>query len=227
VELLALPPDARVLDLACGKAYLLERIARRWGCRGVGVDLCPPFVEAARGRLAAAGLADAVEIVEGDASRHPAPGDSRPGFDMVSCLGASWIFGGHEGTLRALAERATPEGLVVTGEPYWRRDPTPAYAEASGLVAEAFGTHRANVETGLRLGLVLLHTFVSSAHDFDRYEGLQWNAIERFARENPGDPDTPALVERLRRGRDAYLRWGREELGWALYVFAKGPAHGS
>ena len=33
------------------------------------------------------------------------------------------------------------------------------------------------------------------------------------------DPDVPELLERFRAARDRYLRWGRDELGWALYLF--------
>jgi hypothetical protein len=29
----------------------------------------------------------------------------------------------------------------------------------------------------------------------------------------------PVLLERVRAGVDAYLRWGRATLGWAIYVF--------
>lgn len=220
VELLALPPDARVLDVGCGKAELLIGLARRWRCRGTGVDLSEPFVSEARERVDAAGLRWAIDIRHGDGSRYETTPES---FDAVSCLGASWIFGGHEGTLRALTGWARPRGLVVVGEPFWRREPSPGYLRASGFDASSFGTHAANVETGLRLGLGLLHTFVSSPRDFDRYEGLQWNAIERHAREHPDDPDNAELVSTLRGARDAYLRWGRDELGWAIYVFAKAP----
>ena len=55
---------------------------------------------------------------------------------------------------------------------------------------------------------------------------VQWNAIERHAREHPEDPDAPELVASLRRTRDAYLAGGRDELGWAIYVFQKDPFPG-
>ena len=45
--------------------------------------------------------------------------------------------------------------------------------------------------------------------------------VERYARNNPDDPDCPAMVTRIRRWRDAYLRWGRDTLGFGLYLFQK------
>ncbi|HOL16495.1 MAG TPA: hypothetical protein PLZ49_09975 [Bacillota bacterium] len=41
------------------------------------------------------------------------------------------------------------------------------------------------------------------------------------SRFNPGDPDLPELMERVNRSRECYLRWGRDCLGWAAYLFRK------
>ncbi|MGE4609124.1 MAG: hypothetical protein AAEJ52_20520 [Myxococcota bacterium] len=38
-------------------------------------------------------------------------------------------------------------------------------------------------------------------------------------------PDHPDVAElRATHSRDAFLRWGREQLGWALYLFSKPAA---
>ena len=41
VELVQLPTDARVVDIACGKGEFLIRLAEAHGARGVGVDASP------------------------------------------------------------------------------------------------------------------------------------------------------------------------------------------
>jgi SAM-dependent methyltransferase len=220
IALLQLPDPSRVLDIACGKAEFLVRSAVRWRCSGVGVDLSPYFVAEARSRVSLAGLEPAIEIIEANGSDY----DGVPAsFDAVACLGASWIWGGLEGTLRALTAWTKPGGVVVVGEPFWRATPSPDHLAASELTPSSFGTHLGNVETGLALGLGLLHTIVSSPDDWDRYVGHQWFAAEQYATRNPGDPDVPELMARTRKGRDHYLRWGREELGWAVYLFLKDP----
>ena len=38
-----------------------------------------------------------------------------------------------------------------------------------------------------------------------------WDALE--------DPDLAELVERVSKARTVYLRWGRDTLGWAIYIF--------
>jgi hypothetical protein len=111
----------------------------------------------------------------------------------------------------------------VVGEPFWRNPPSRDHLEAAGLAESSFGTHLGNVQTGLRLGLGLLHTIVSSEDDWDRYEGCQWYAAEKYSKRNPDDPDVLELIKKLRDARDRYLQWGREEIGWAVYLFVKDP----
>jgi len=218
IALLALPDEARVLDIACGKAEFLLRTARRWKCSAVGVDISPHFVADARAKVEAAGLESAIEIVEANGSDY---GGKPSFFDAAVCLGASWIWGGLEGTLRALSSWAKPGGLVVVGEPFWRSVPSLKHLEAAELTESSFGTHLGNAQTGLGLGLGLLHTIVSSEDDWDRYEGYQWYAAEKYSILNPSDPDVPELMAKMRKTRNHYLQWGRNEIGWAVYLFVK------
>ena len=116
-------------------------------------------------------------------------------------------------------------GLVVVGEPFWRRIPSPEHLEASALNRSRFDTHDGNARTGLGLGLGLLHAIVSSRDDWDRYVGYQWLAAERYASRNQDDPDVPELMARTRQARDHYLQWGRDEILGRRH-FLKDP-HGS
>jgi len=147
--------------------------------------------------------------------------EEQESFDLVACIGASWIYGGHRGTLKALNEMAAPGSWVVVGEPYWRREPTAEYLEAIGEECSAYGTHYENVKVGQELGLKLVYTLVSNQDDWDRYEGLQWYAAEEWASEHPDDPDVEEVLKRVQQNKENYLRWGRETFGWAIYVFKK------
>ncbi len=219
VELLRPPPGARVLDIACGKAELLCRVVERWEARGIGVELSPYWVKDARAKVAERDLQDRIEIVEGDGAKFKNPPES---FDATSCLGASWIWGTHAGTIAALAQWTMPGGTIVVGEPFWKTDPSPEHLQAANLERNSFGTHLGNIETGARQGVLFLHAIVSSLDDRDRYEGYHRYAAERYASENPHDPDVTELLDSTRRYHDdVYLRWGRDEMGWAMYVFKK------
>ncbi len=224
VGLLRLPAGARVVDIACGKAEFLIRLAEAYGVRGIGVDLSPCFVADAKSRLQARSPgADVVVREMNGADFKPEPPHS---LALASCLGASWVYGGHAATLDALAGMIAPGGWVVTGEPYWLREPAEEYLAAAGLTRDAFGTHAGNAEAGEQRGLELVHTFVSSQDDWDTYEGLQWHAAAEYTRCHPDDPDLPELLERVSRAKMAYLRWGRDTVGWAMYVFRHRPPRG-
>jgi hypothetical protein len=89
------------------------------------------------------------------------------------------------------------------------------------MTADLFSTLENTVAVGRDEGLTPLYVVPSPTEDWDRYEFLQLRAAERFANSNPDDPDVPALLERARRERDDYLRWGRDGVGWAIMLFQR------
>src|SRR5436853_5792615 len=102
--------------MACGKAGPATLLASTFGCHVVGVERSSEFADAARERVARAGLDDRVEIIEGDAEAFP----FEPGaFDAALCLGASFVWDGLDGTLAALSPAVRRGGHVAVGEPFW------------------------------------------------------------------------------------------------------------
>ena len=219
IKCLRLPDSGRVLDVACGKAEFLCLVAERYEVAGTGLDLSPITIEAARTNVAARGLNGRIELLHMDGGTYEP--DRGAMLDLASCIGASWIYKGHKGTLEALGKMVQPGGLVLVGEPFWRTKPDPDYLKLTGQNADLCGTHMSNVQTGVDLGLSLLYTVVSNEDDWDRYEGLGWQAAERYAASHPDDPDVEQLLQTSNKNRDAYLRWGRDCLGWAMYLFWK------
>ena len=64
-------PEDTILDVATGTAAVAIELARRTGCRIVGVDQSREMLEQGRRRVAEAGLAERVELVEGTAEQLP------------------------------------------------------------------------------------------------------------------------------------------------------------
>lgn len=217
VELLRLPTNAQVVDIACGKGEFLIRLAEAYDVRGAGIDISPFHIADAKHELRARVPHAGITFMQMDGADFT-PDEPRS-LDLASCLGASWIFGGHAGTLDALLRMVKPGGWVIVGEPFWQQEPSAEYLEALGCAREDFGSHVSNAEAGEQRGMELVHTIVSNRDDWDRYEGLQWFAAAEYARAHPDDPDVTEVAERVSRARTAYLRWGRETLGWAIYVF--------
>ncbi|MEO0345809.1 MAG: class I SAM-dependent methyltransferase [Pseudomonadota bacterium] len=78
LELLAVKPDTRLLDVACGLGRLLEAAAT-YGVTGTGIDISPVAIAAAQNKLPDANL------VVGNAEQLPFADAS---FDVVTCLGS-------------------------------------------------------------------------------------------------------------------------------------------
>jgi ubiquinone/menaquinone biosynthesis C-methylase UbiE len=157
-----------------------------------------------------------VTWVERDASRL----DARPAsFDLAVCIGSTHALGGYPETLRALAGLVRPGGHVLVGQGYWKRDPDPEYLARLGTTPDEMTAHEGNVTAGVAAGLEPAGAWTSRVEDWDRYESLYAETVERFAAAQPEDPDTPAMLERIRGWRETYRRWGRDTLGFGLYLF--------
>jgi SAM-dependent methyltransferase len=218
LSMLELPLGARVLDVGCGKGEMLVRLASRWSVRGVGLDPNPVFLadarERARSRVPQAGL----DFHEQPACDFPAEPGS---FDAALCVYSSEAYGSYREVLRTLAGFVRPHGRVLVGERFWRRHPHPDYLEILGLDLEDLQDHPRNVRAGEEVGLVPICTAVSTEDEWDRYERLFIRAVEEYAASHPEDPEAEALWKRVRRHHEAYEHWGRDTLGFGLYVFQK------
>ena len=219
INLLALNLGSIVLEIATGKGEFLIRLVEKYNVSAIGVDLSPYYLGDAK-RKAKVRVPNAnLTLIEMDGANYQP--DILESFDLTCCLGASWIYKGHEGTLKYLMNQTKRNRLVVVGEPFWISKPPKEYFDLSEVKYEMFSTHVGNVQIGENLGLKLLYTFVSTQDEWDRYLGLQWYATDKYAQAHPDDPDLPELLAKLNREKTLYLKWERDAIGWAIYVFRK------
>jgi ubiquinone/menaquinone biosynthesis C-methylase UbiE len=218
-DLLELKQSDRVTDLGCGKGEMLIRLAEKYHINGLGVDKSPYCIreagESKRKRVPRADL----KFLEMDGSQYKV--ENEKSSDLAMCIGATWIYAGYRSTIEALAGMTKPSGFVMVGEPFWRKTPSQEYLKSQELFADSFNTHHGNVAAGESEGLRTVYTLVSSEEDWDMYESLHWYAAAEYALANPRDPDLEELSARVSSERESYLRWGRETLGWAIYLFRK------
>lgn len=216
--LLEVDAAATVLDVGCGKAEWLLRACERFGARGLGLEHSPLFVDDPLTKARLAALEGRAEVRQQDV-RAFTPGTP---YDAVLCIGSSHAVADDAASaLRRLTGWTRLGGRLLFAEPYWRREPSARYLGGFGAPREAYRTHDETAALGEDLGLRLLYTAASSEDEWDEYEGLYAMAIERFAAENPEDPDAAAMLERARGWRRLYLRWGRETLGFGWYLFER------
>lgn len=210
---LRLDPATQVLDLACGKCGPASILAGEFGSRITAVERSPEFVADARERIAAAGLEERIELIEADAAQFDL-GEER--WDVVMCLGASFIWSGLEPELAALRPAVRGRGAVVAGEPFWHRWPLSDGIDDGGYLPLA-----QTVERFAAAGLPVETLIASSLDDWDRYKTLHWRALQDWLAANPDDEDAPRIRELHERSRDDYLAWRRELMGWAVFVGRK------
>ena len=218
VSLLRIEPGGKLLDIASGKAeFVIQMVEAYKHISVTAIDKSPYHSKDGMENIAKR-IPDAdVDYLVMDAADYK---PEKPHyFDVTVCLGASWIYGGYEGTLKAMIDMTKSGGYIVSGEPYWKSKPPKEFLDKSDINYEDFLTHYWNTKTAGRLGLRLLHTIVTNQDDWDTYEGLQWYSAERFAMENPDDEDVDDLLKAIRKDRDEYLKWRRDYFGWSIYVF--------
>jgi SAM-dependent methyltransferase len=217
--------DTTQLDLACGKGEMLCQWAKRYEITGVGVDVSTVFLEAARARAAELEVTDRLTFVQGEAARHLASCTDR--FDVVSCIGATWIGGGLVGTL----ERMKPalrdiSSLLLVGEPFWLEPPPEeAYVPVSGA-RDMFVSLEDTLARFESVGLELIEMVLADHDSWDRYVASQWKALSDWLRAHPGDPEASRLRDWNSANRVEYMTYGRRYLGWGVFVLRQPePAH--
>lgn len=218
-EVCRLRAGQRQLDLACGKAEMLCQWAKRWGIHGTGVDISTVFLAAARERAVEFGVADQITLIEADAGQYlvDAANDSSR-YDLVSCIGATWIGGGLVGTLKLMQAVVKPEGLLLVGEPYWIDTPPDAAYAAHGFSKEDYTSLVGTLDRFESVGLDLVEMVLADQDSWDRYEAAQWWTVNEWMRAHPDDPDLPAIRETIATWRRTYLEYGRRYSGWGIFV---------
>jgi demethylmenaquinone methyltransferase/2-methoxy-6-polyprenyl-1,4-benzoquinol methylase len=98
-------PDAHVLDVATGTAAVARALVRRCGCRVTGIDQSPEMLAGARERIAAAGLASRIDLVQGNAEALPFADAS---FDAVTATYLLRYVDDPAATVRELVRVARP-----------------------------------------------------------------------------------------------------------------------
>lgn len=214
-EICDLQPGQRQLDLASGQGEMLCRWAARYGSGGHGVDISPVFVDIAKQRAFELNVAGRVTFQQGDAAHYKA---EPAAYDIVSCIGATWIGSGTAGTLDLMRPSLKPGGLLLVGEVFWRKPPTDVAAAALGFKPDEYSDLGGLLDVFNKAGVTLVEMVVSNQDDWDRYEARHWIQAERWLKAHPDHEDADPLREWIEASKHEYLNYGRDYLGWGIFV---------
>jgi SAM-dependent methyltransferase len=218
IERLAVPAGSRVLDIGCGAAALLLDLITATGAHGIGVDINPAFLERAAADARGRNIEDRVEFRCAPLKEAVQPEER---FDAMLCLGASQAIDTFAGALRWSFEALREGGVALFGDGYWQRMPDPAYLAALGATEDELTSHAGNAQLARDTGFCVLATTTSTPDEWDDYEGRYAAAMERHVATHPDDPDALTMAKRICDWHDAYLRYGRDTLGFGFYVLLK------
>ena len=129
------PSPRRILDLATGTADFALAAARRFpGARVTGVDLTPAMLDVGLRKVEAAGLADRVELQEGDACALACEDGAA---DAVICAFGFRNFPDRAAALREAARVLAPDGHLLVLELFKPRFRVLAAATAAWMACAA------------------------------------------------------------------------------------------
>lgn len=208
IDALALNNHTTVLDIGCGKGWLITRMAERCGISGTGIEINPWFCEEARIRTQHANVADRITIIESDA-RHVSLADQH--YDVAVCIGATFALGDTATCLATLRRVVNPGGIIAIGDIY-RHDTVQQSAQWQDLP-----TLTQLVESVRGHGDVL-ELITANVDEWDSYYALQWRAAAHWKQHHRDDPEYDSFCQRADQSRLFYLNDERPFIGWSVIV---------
>lgn len=213
---LRLKTGTRILDLGSGSGEMLCTWARDHKITGTGVDMSELFVQQAKLRAKELGVADKVQFIHDDAAGYI----SKEKAGVAACVGATWIGGGVAGTINLLKQSLSPGGIILIGEPYWRKLPESediAKGCLAGNIADFLVLPELVASFG-RLGCDVVEMVLADQDSWDRYEAAKWLTMRRWLEENPKDEMAKEVRTQLDTEPVRYTTYTREYLGWGAFA---------
>ena len=199
----------RVVDVGCGKAWVMRQWAERHEIEGTGLEINRTFLDFAESKRPARGR---IRYVEGPAETFAPEPDS---YDVVLCLGATFALGGFVQAIEWMVAAAKPGGAVVVGDLTLKHRP-------------AVYTHQhlpldpvESLNVMQRHGADVSALISASDADFERYASHHRHTTLRWARENPDHRDRNDVLDKSRDDWTYYLKTIRPLLGWTIIVGLK------
>lgn len=202
----------RVIDFGCGYGEVLALWAEKFGISGTGIELREHACHRAVTKMIDRGLAERIEIVCGNAADYLFTPHS---FDAAICLGASFIWGGFQGTIQAIEKAVRSGGRLAIGEPYWLSESVPQECKST---EPSVGHEVELLAIARQEGFDIEYVIRASQDDWDGYEAGNWQALVRWIAENPDHPERQEVIDHLHNDQAQYFKWNRPFLGWAIYI---------
>ena len=227
-ELLALChiEDAQeVLDVGCGIGVGPAYIAKRHGCRVVGVDISEKMIEWSQRRAREERVEDKVEFRTANVLELPFEADR---FDVVLCESVLAFVEDKRRAIRECVRVTKPGGYVGLNETFWIKE-APLELVARAQASLSLGTDILTAatwqalweESGLRDRVVRIHQIDPRTEVKDRIQWVSWRwAVRAWGRLLRLYVTNPAVRQSIREMFDAPLEV-IQQMGYGLFVGKK------
>jgi hypothetical protein len=128
---------------------------------------------------------------------------------------------GVAGTVELLRRSLEPGGIMLVGEPYWRKEPPDreTVEGSSGIARDEWAVGLGNLLGSFgELGLDVVEMVLADGDSWDRYEAAKWLNVRRWLDANPGDELYGEMRAELRAAPVRHARHRREYLGWCVFA---------
>lgn len=209
---LDLDKSKKVIDFGCGYGRVLELWGKDFGVSGVGIDIHDYMCRQASERITEAGLVGKIDVVCANPSEYKFQSQA---YDVASCLGATFIWGGLHKALTLMRSAVRPDGKLVVGEPYYTQEKVPQeLVKFEGDLHTEFQILRIAREADFDVEFVVR----ASRDDIDRLVSASWFGLLRWMDDNPDHTEQDYVRDYLHKNQDMYFRYQRAYEGWALYI---------
>jgi sarcosine/dimethylglycine N-methyltransferase len=218
-HLRGLGKDSYVLDVGSGYGGAARYLARRFGCRVVGLNLSEVENERARDMNRAQGLDDLIEIVDGSFEDLPYADAT---FDVAWSQDAILHSGRRERVIAEVARVLKPGGDFVFTDPM-KADDCPDGVLTPILERihlDTLGSPGFYQQAAARNGLTLI-AFEDHGEQLPRHYGRVLAETERNEAALAGRV-SPEYIARMKKGLGHWIEGGRQgHLAWGIFHFRK------
>nr|WP_255726613.1 class I SAM-dependent methyltransferase [Microvirga sp. ACRRW] len=212
-----IPARARMLDMGCGKAALARHLLKKDpAASAVCIERNP--VLAAQGEVLARrdGVSDRLQMIVADGREWMASEK----FDAIALLGATHAIGSLYEVLAYGRANLKPGGVVLLGEGIWASKPDPEYLAFLGADESELMSQEALVREVERAGFTVRYEHLSSAEEWDGYEGPYFQTLRDHADANGQHP----FAEEANAFEAMQAKHGRQCMGFLVMAAAVEPA---
>jgi ubiquinone/menaquinone biosynthesis C-methylase UbiE len=196
----------KVIDIGCGKAWVMRQWAERYDVEGTGLETNRAFVDFARSRRPRRG---SITYLEGPAENFvPEPAS----YDVALCLGATFALGGFVQAVEWMVRSVKTGGAVAVGDLSLKHRPVVTTHQHLPLDAVELAA------VMQRHGVEVSALISASDADFERYASHHRHATIRWAIEHRDHPDHDEVLSKSAADWSYYLRSIRPHLGWTIIV---------